>query len=146
MSHRYLAAALAAISVAVLTPMFAAAQSTDTAPPPRTSWGQPDLQGVWDFRTITPLERPAEFSGQKSLTDEEASGLEREAVDRIARLAAPSEVRTEPLPAGGGGQAVGAYNNFWFDAGTTVIEDRRTSLIEDPPDGRLPALRPTALE
>ena len=146
MSHRYLAAALAAISVAALTPMFAAAQSTDRAPPPRTSWGQPDLQGVWDFRTITPLERPAEFSGQKSLTDEEASGLEREAADRIARLAAPSEVRTEPLPAGGGGQAVGAYNNFWFDAGTTVIEDRRTSLIEDPPDGRLPALRPTALE
>ena len=48
--------------------------------------------------------------------------------------------RTEPLPAGGGGLAVGGYNDFWLDYGTNVIEDRRTSLIVDPPDGRLPPL------
>ncbi|MCY3843044.1 MAG: hypothetical protein OXH69_05825, partial [Acidobacteria bacterium] len=105
----------------------------------RTAWGDPDLQGVWDFRTITPLERPAERGDQEFLTEEEAAGLESAAVDRSERLAQPSEVRTEPLPAGG---SVGAYNDFWFDRGFNVVASRRTSLIVDPPDGRIPALTP----
>ncbi|MCY4024888.1 MAG: hypothetical protein OXH75_01060 [Acidobacteria bacterium] len=105
----------------------------------RTPWGDPDLQGVWDFRTITPLERPAELADQEFLTEEEAAGLESAAVDRSERLAQPSEVRTEPLPAGG---SVGAYNDFWFDRGFNVVASRRTSLIIDPPDGRIPALTP----
>ena len=105
----------------------------------RTPWGDPDLQGVWDFRTITPLERPAELADQAFLTEEEAAGLEGAAVDRSERLAQPSEVRTEPLPAGG---SVGAYNDFWFDRGFNVVASRRTSLIVDPPDGRIPALTP----
>ena len=148
MSHQRLAEVLGAIVIVIvaLMPMLAAAQTTSVSTPARTAWGQPDLQGVWDFRTITPLERPDEFAAKASLTDEEAARLEREAADRIARLAAPSDVRTEPLPAGGGGRAVGAYNNFWFDSGTNVINDRRTSLIVDPPDGRLPPLRPGAVE
>ena len=95
--------------------------------------------GVWDFRTITPLERPAERGDQEFLTEEEAAGLESAAVDRSERLAQPSEVRTEPLPAGG---SVGAYNDFWFDRGFNVVASRRTSLIVDPPDGRIPALTP----
>ena len=105
----------------------------------RTPWGHPDLQGVWDFRTITPLERPAELADQEFLTEEAAAGLERAAIVRAERLAQPSEVRTEPLPAGG---SVGAYNDFWFDRGVNVVLSRRTSLIVDPPDGRIPTLTP----
>ena len=106
---------------------------------PRTPWGHPDLQGVWDFRTITPLERPEALADRAFLTDEEAAALEREAVDRVERLAEPSVVRTEPLPAGG---SIGSYNDFWFDRGVNIVESRRTSLIVDPPNGRIPALTP----
>ena len=101
---------------------------------PRTAWGAPDLQGVWDFRTATPLERPEDREDQAFLTEEEAAAIEQERVDRNIRLWEAAPRRTE---AGGN---VGGYNNFWLDFGTNVIEDRRTSLIVDPPDGRIPAL------
>lgn len=107
---------------------------------PRTADGRPDLQGVWDFRTMTPLQRPTELGEKAFLTSEEAAAQEAGVAERRARLLEPSEVRTEPLPAGGGGRAVGGYNDFWLDYGTTIVGDRRTSLIVDPPDGRLPAL------
>jgi len=73
---------------------------------PRTSWGTPDLQGVWDFRTITPLERPEELGEQSLLSDEETANLEQEAVDRDIREWNEAAERTE---AGGN---VGGYNNF----------------------------------
>ena len=111
------------------------AQSTNTAAPPRMPWGDPDLQGVWDFSTITPLERPDDLAGREFWTEEEAANLEQQAVDRIERDAQPSVVRTEPLPITG---SVGAYNLFWFGPGTEVVESRRTSLIIDPPDGKIP--------
>ncbi len=107
--------------------------------PPRTLDGRPDLQGVWDFRTVTPLERPEDLSDRAFLTDEEAAEIEAGATERRNRGLARSQVRTEPLPAGGGGAAVGGYNEFWFDRGTNVVGNQ-TSLITDPPDGRLPAL------
>lgn len=107
-----------------------------------TPWGHPDLQGVWDFRTVTPLERPADQADKAFLTEEEAAALEAQGAARRQQLLEPTEVRTEPLPAGGGGVAVGAYNDFWLDYGTNVIADRRTSLIIDPPDGRMPPLTP----
>lgn len=107
---------------------------------PRTADGHPDLQGVWDFRTMTPLQRPTDLSNQEFLTTEEASAQEASVAQRRAQLLEPSEVRSEPLPAGGGGRAVGGYNDFWLDYGTTVVDDRRTSLIVDPQNGRLPAL------
>ena len=106
---------------------------------PRTADGQPDLQGVWDFRTLTPLQRPEDRGTQATLTEEEAAAIEQESAQSAIDADQPSEVRTEPLPVGGN---VGGYNNFWFDRGAGVVDDRRTSLISDPPDGRVPMLQP----
>ena len=76
MSHRCLTAVCTAIAAVALTPAIAAAQSTNTTESPRTPWGAPDLQGVWDFRSITPMERPAELADKEFLTEEEAANLE----------------------------------------------------------------------
>ncbi len=113
----------------VAMPALAAAQDA-----PRTGWGAPDLQGVWDFRTITPLERPEDLGDKAFLTEEEAAQREQSAVDRAAQLLEREAQRTE---AGGN---VGAYNDFWMDQGTNIVGTRRTSLIIDPPNGRLPDL------
>ena len=107
---------------------------------PRTSWGKPDLQGVWDFRTITPLERPDNAAGKEFLTREEAERREKEVVDRNNRLDARPAERTT---AGGNVDvrpdgSPGFYNNFWLDYGTKTVGTRRTSLIVDPPNGKLP--------
>ena len=99
---------------------------------PKTAWGAPDLQGVWDFRTITPLQRPEDLGDKAFLTEEEAVQREQAAVDRAIELWNQEARRTE---AGGN---VGGYNNFWMDQGTRVIGTRRTSLIIDPPNGRMP--------
>ncbi len=107
--------------------------------PPRLPDGRPDLQGVWDFRTLTPLQRPEDLADTAVLTAEEAAEVESQAAARTAEANAPSEVRTEPLPVGG---SIGAYNRYWVDQGARVVDDQRTSLIVDPPDGRLPALQP----
>jgi hypothetical protein len=106
---------------------------------PRTPVGKPDLQGFWDFRTLTPLERPGNLKDKAVLTEEEATNLQQQNADRRDRAAATSQPRTSARAAGGGAQAVGAYNDFWIDSGSTVVGDRRTSLITDPPDGRVPA-------
>ncbi len=134
MSHRCLAAVFTVMAVVALAPGFAAAQSANTTAPPRTSWGAPDLQGVWDFRTITPLQRPEELADKEFLTEEEAANLEQEAVDRDVRLWEQGARRTEA------GENVGGYNNFWMDRGTKTIGTRRTSLIVDPPNGRMPSV------
>ena len=102
----------------------------------RTSWGAPDLQGVWDFRSITPLERPEDLADQAFLRAEEAANLEQEAVDRNERLLNEEAQRTEV------GGNIGAYNNFWMDRGTNTVDTRRTSLIIEPSNGRYPALTP----
>ena len=118
-----------ALVVLVACPALTMAQDV-----PQTPWGAPDLQGVWDFRTITPLERPEDLGDKAFLTEEEAVNLEQEAVDRDERLLNQAARRTE---AGGN---VGGYNNFWMDRGTNIVGDRRTSLILDPPNGRFPAV------
>ena len=113
---------------------------------PRTPWGQPDLQGVWDFRTITPMERPESLGDQEFLTDEQIADLERGVADRNARLAARPAQRTvvsNSVDRGVDG-APGSYNNFWMDRGTRVIGTRRTSLIVDPPNGRIPPMTAAA--
>jgi hypothetical protein len=103
----------------------AAAASKWTAP--RTPWGDPDLQGNWTNATTTPLERPSDVAGKLTLTAEE----------RAARDAALDGAQDRPLRPGD----TGAYNAFWGEAGKS---SGRTSLIVDPPDGKLPALTPEA--
>ncbi|MCY4505402.1 MAG: hypothetical protein OXG35_00360, partial [Acidobacteria bacterium] len=76
-----------------------AAQEEWTAP--RTAWGDPDIGGVWNSSTVTPLERPEALGDQAFLTEEEAAAVEARVVEATARANAPSEGRTEPLPVGG---------------------------------------------
>ena len=131
------------IAVVAMTPLLAVAQSTTVA---RMPWGDPDLQGVWDYRTITPLQRPEDQAEKEFLTEEEASSLERDILDRNARLLtrAPELTSTSNQVDRREDGTPGFYNNFWLDRGTTAVETRRTSLIADPPDGRLPQLTPGA--
>ena len=114
---------------------------------PRISSGKPDLQGVWDFRTITPMERP-EDQAEEFLSDEEAANLDQAAIERETNLATRPARRTAIDPTGnvdrGVDGAPGSYNNFWFDRGTTVISTKRTSLVIDPANGRIPTLTPEA--
>jgi hypothetical protein len=102
---------------------------------PRTANGRPDLQGVWSNAVLTPLERPAELGDKAFLDEQEAENFEQ------ARVAATNrDRRTDDAQA----DVLNAYNNFWWDSGTNVVATRRTSLIVDPPDGRVPALTPAA--
>ena len=133
MMHRtQVVAIVGMLAVAALAPADVVAQDAEV---PRTAWGAPDLQGVWDFRTLTPFERPTELADKDVLTDEERTEFE-------ARRNAELAVRDDQVPA----DIVGNYNQFWFDAGATVVETNRTSLVVDPPDGRLPPLTAAAAQ
>ena len=134
-------ALLLAASVALAPAAWSQPASAEDWEAPRTAWGAPDIGGIWNSSTVTPLQRPESLGDQAFLTEEEAAAIEQRVVEANARANAPSAVRTEPLPVGGN---VGGYNAFWLDRGTTVVPTRRTSLVIDPPDGRLPALTPEA--
>ena len=140
-------AAAAAVAFGMLAPAGAAGQTEEEAAP-RTAWGAPDLQGVWDFRSITPMERPEALGDQAFLTEEEAARLEQETVARNEDLLNRPARRTEVTASVDRGEegAPGFYNNFWLDRGTTIVDTRRTSLVVDPPDGRIPPLVPEAAE
>ena len=99
----------------------------------RTPWGDPDLNGVWDFRTLTPFERPEDLAEQEFFTEEEAAQFE---ANRLAEF----EIRDDQEPA----DIVGNYNQFWFDPGDQLSATNQTSLVIDPPTGRVPALVATA--
>ncbi len=149
-----LALAIVAVSVAIVSvaaqgpaPKAALRSSPKVWSVPRTADGQPDLQGNWTNETLTPLERP---SGMTSLvmSDAEAARLEKGTADRRERLAQPSDPGRPAPPQGGDGSTgaagnVGGYNNFWLAPGERVARIdgvARTSLIVDPPDGRVPPL------
>ena len=138
MSQRYVVTVASVVAVVALMPVWAAAQSVN-ATPSRTPWGAPDLQGVWDFRSITPMERPEDLADKEFLTEEEAANLEQETIDRNADLLNRAAERTEATESVDSGEngAPGFYNNFWLDRGTTTVGTRRTSLIVDPSDGTI---------
>ena len=129
-----------------LVPAIAVAQASSGAP--RTPDGKPDLQGIWDFRTVTPMERPAEFADKAFLTEQEAADYERRIVEqRNADANRERDKQTVRGTVNGGAVTADvalAYNDFWWDRGTQVIGSRRTSLVIDPPNGRIPPLTPQA--
>jgi hypothetical protein len=129
-NNRRLAALGLAAAVAVTLSMPAAGQSRGT----RTPWGDPDLQGIWSNGTITPFERPAALAGKEVLTEQEALELEQQ------WLKNNNQDRRDG--AGTDADVSRAYNDFWWDRGTKVVAGRQTSLVVDPPDGRVPALTP----
>ena len=101
--------------------------SASFADVPRTSWGTPDLQGVWTGATVTPLERPQTLEDKPFLTEEERRIIEKEREDFFLSRSANPDPGTP-----------GGYNRFWLDPGTVTLNDGRSSLIIDPPSGRIP--------
>src|SRR5437016_7624755 len=141
MKHRS-SARTAPLAFALAAGLFAAPAGAQSRPAatkkwttPRTPDGQPDLQGIWTNATITPFERPRELAGKEYFTEQEAAEYEKKVV------AAGNRDRRSSDPTADLG---GAYNEFWFDRGTKVVPTRRTSIVVDPPDGRVPPLTPAA--
>ena len=129
----------------------AARPATQSPASLRTADGHPDLQGTYDLATLTPLDRPAAFGNQLTMTDQQAQRLEQAMASRREQASLPSRGDRAAPPVGGDGSTgaaggVGGYNNFWIDNGTayvTVNGQKRTSIVVDPPNGRVP---PTTAE
>jgi hypothetical protein len=130
------AVVFAAVTLAQIT---VAAQSSS-----RTPWGDPDLQGTWDFTTITSLERPAALAGREFLTESEAAALEKQINQQRVQTEAvsPGSLGGVPRPE----SDPGIYNLAWWwePNGRRLVRTRRSSLVIDPPDGRIPPLTPQA--
>src|SRR5690349_4654932 len=151
MSHRFwistgvLAIAIAAAVPSIITGQAPAPAAKRTAAAnkksavPHTPWGDPDLQGVWNDATSTPLQRPTTI-GQKDVlsTENEAEGFEEQLANDLNR---------DRRDGGAEVDVNRAYNEHWMDSRRLKITaDRRTSLIVDPPDGRIPPLVPLSPE
>jgi hypothetical protein len=105
----------------------------------KTPNGQPDLQGTWDYATITPLERPKQLGDKPFLTEQEAADLEKQTAVLQNRDRRDGQ-GSRSVGSDGRSDVARAYNEFWWDKGTQVVGTRRTSLVIDPADGRIPAL------
>ena len=123
-SLRHCALQFLPVGVCLIAPAFAAAQPADTVP--RTPWGHPDLQGVWDYRTTTPLDLPENHATTVALTDEAAAAFVQQQHDAAAQR------REQSL------------NADWIDRLEVGLADGRTALTVDPPNGRRPPLTPEA--
>jgi hypothetical protein len=136
---------LAGIAATSLTLFSAAAQThSQAAKPaaasagksvslPRTADGHPDFNGIWTNVTITPMERPRDLAGKEFFTEQEVSAYEKQTVEQRNR---------DRRDRGTERDVATAYNDFWWDSGTKIVKTRRTSIVIDPPDGRIPALTP----
>jgi len=139
-----------------------AAPARAAATLPRTPDGHPDFQGFYDVATVTPIERPADAGGRLVLTSEEAAAVENYELQREAKDAAPISGAREAPRAGGervatktwleaveqfAGGGTGGYNRFWIDQGRQIITvdgQKRSSILIDPPDGKIPAMKAEA--
>ena len=141
MRFRYAAVACALaglMAVALMAGVPVAGQEAADFEVPRTSWGDPDLTGIWSpGYTLTPLERPEEFGDREFLTDEEVAALEGAQDSSSGRNFRPE--------AGTVADVEGAYNDEFTGRGKEVIRTGRTSLIVDPPNGRIPPRTPEAV-
>jgi hypothetical protein len=129
-------ALIATVTVTLVIPSEAQQKGVNTSSsakpwnPARTPDGQPDLQGVWTNATLTPFERPEALAGKATITEEEAAAIEKRARE--------NRVDREPKPGDPGN-----YNVAWSDGGTTWVATRQSSLVVDPPNGRVP-VKPAA--
>jgi hypothetical protein len=123
-SCRFVALALALVAV----PAMPAAKNWTAS---HTPDGQPDLQGIWSNATITPFERPKELAGKEFFTEAEVAEYEKRVLEES------NKDRRDGSPEADVGRA---YNDSWWDRGTKVVPTRRTSIVVDPPDGKIPPL------
>ena len=138
MRNGSLVSVLPLLATMTLAPLSAAAQGKSSTPS-RTPDGKPNLEGVYSFSTITPLQRPDALAGKTTLNEEEAAAFETSENTRLNRdLFDP--IKGQPsagyAPRAEGG--VLSYNEFWYERGNRLTKDKRTSLIYDPADGKIP--------
>jgi hypothetical protein len=136
MRNRYFALTIVVVAVGLVA--TASGQQPRKYNPPKTPWGDPDLQGVWNDATSTPLQRPTTVGEKSILSDEEAEEFQKSLAFDLSR---------DRRDGGNAADVNRAYNEHWMDARRLKITaDRRTSLIVDPVDGRIPVLATVAPE
>ena len=139
MSQRFVTIIAIALAATVAAAIPASAQSAESETVMRTPDGQPHISGIFTFRTLTPLQRPAALEGQDRLGAEEAAQFE--ASERIRLNRDLFDPETGAPNAGYQSRAEGgvlSYNEFWYERGIELTSDKRTSLVVDPPNGRIP--------
>ena len=119
------------MGIALMMPVALWSQSQNRSSLPRTPDGHPDLSGIWTNTTLTPMERPKEFAGKEFFTEEEAAAYEKRVLTGRAQ---EPDTAADTI----------ADKNVWWEQGTKLSPTRRTSMVIDPPDGRIPALTPEA--
>ena len=147
MGSQFIIRGLLAVSGLALAPMLAA-QNSDI---PRTPGGHPDLSGTYDVSTRTPLQRATELGDRRYFSNDEAALIAAEDAEQKAERQRGSDPNRSAPPQGGDGSTgasgnVGGYNTFWIDNGTDAFQiggRYPTSIIFDPPDGRLPSVTDT---